>query len=1291
VDQDLEPLIVETILQHRGTVTQEVERSTVSKMFLDSTHVNEVWQFGMAVIPAPEDIHAGPEMYLYIAKLTENGWVVAAEFTPEFYLLTQEAPVEIVNADQKQIYLEGISLRGNGTSQLSFPFPVGETWTFSGGPHQNSGNADFPYRRPRSAIDFARNSGSVRAAREGVVYRTSTCLNFIRIDHAGGFQTGYYHLINEAVSNGQTVNRGQHIGTASTGAGCGGSASGAHVHFTLRQNGNQIEIPGVDIGGYTVIDTTEAYDGCLRNVSTGNQICQWGTITNTGEIGSGGSGGSCAGMISYPTLVWDQTQNASICAGDQVSRWSYYFSQQRDHVFDIQRTSGNLEFNITATDANGVMLYTSDSINGRIVISDTRPSATYYLHIRSIGNTSGNVNVVIRQGITSCNNLITSSIILYDGNDCTGQMRVYNDVGYKLMTTVNFDDMASSIYIGPGRAIRVWRYMGQNPNDRNGARCLTSTTANLSQLTYDGITTLLNDTISSFDLFHATNCDNSDLGAPENGIEFYDAVSYGNTPTCVRDFTGNYVEMCAGFNDLTSSFKLRLGWSVRLFKDAQFGGTSRCFSESDADLKGNTFEDGTGVENQVSSFMLYDRPDCPAHQHIGNIDQVKRTFNVTETEFTLEICSPRINEQYPVYTYVTQPAVDGYPIKYFRYVVSHDATLAVAQYSYDFISWVDLVGVSAVVVRPNCDGTGFYGIKILNADGDGNTLANTGYYQKTAVNWYPSPSWVDADGSHSACFAHTLGYGLCDQQSRPGNNISAITISGTPSVTEGGTLNYTINASPVSPNALTVSYSVGGTAITGSDYAAPSGNIVIPANTGSVTLNISTLDDSTDELDETVIITLTGVTGGTANLGAAASTTGTIVDNDEPLSVVTISGTPSIIEGGTLDYTVQVDPVSASALTVSYAVEGEATAGEDYTAPSGTLTIPANTASVTLSIVTTHDVVDELNESVVVTLTEVTGANAVLGSSITTLGMILDDDESALSVSVGNGSVVEGNTQTQMLVFTVSLSRASEQSVSVSYITSNGTAIAGQDYQAANGTLTIPVGQTTGTITILVIGDTEMEPDEIFTLTLFNPTGGAVLGTTSATGTILDDDTEAHNLLTNGTFEAGTTSWIVNHAAGTLPNDKVVCNNVGADGSACAFLFRGGALENTRLIQNLANPPVAVNEPLYLRLAYSSKIAAPIFNVRVKVFFSDGTVRGQMVLPNTTFSRTTNTNTPNYNTVGAWLDPEMSAKPIQRIRVFVTFKSPSGRLHFDNIALLRYPVGTRTAPGSEGLLDMPQP
>ncbi len=109
------------------------------------------------------------------------------------------------------------------------------------------------------------------------------------------------------------------------------------------------------------------------------------------------------------------------------------------------------------------------------------------------------------------------------------------------------------------------------------------------------------------------------------------------------------------------------------------------------------------------------------------------------------------------------------------------------------------------------------------------------------------------------------------------------------------------------------------------------------------------------------------------------------------------------------------------------------------------------------------------------------------------------------ALTIDDVAVTEGDGGAVTATFTVGLSFASENTVTVYYATSNGTATAGKDYTAAQGTLTFAPGQTSRTLDVTVLGDLAIEPNETFTVTLSSP-NHATIADGSGLGTILDDD-----------------------------------------------------------------------------------------------------------------------------------------------------------------------------------------
>jgi hypothetical protein len=111
----------------------------------------------------------------------------------------------------------------------------------------------------------------------------------------------------------------------------------------------------------------------------------------------------------------------------------------------------------------------------------------------------------------------------------------------------------------------------------------------------------------------------------------------------------------------------------------------------------------------------------------------------------------------------------------------------------------------------------------------------------------------------------------------------------------------------------------------------------------------------------------------------------------------------------------------------------------------------------------------------------------------------------APSVSIGDAAAVEGDTGSRAMRFTVSLSEATTRDVTVAYLTAGGDATAGTDYTARTGSVTIPAGATSATLSISVRGDTAVEAKESFGVWMHDPVG-AVLGRVAGTGRIIDDD-----------------------------------------------------------------------------------------------------------------------------------------------------------------------------------------
>ncbi|WP_283613812.1 Calx-beta domain-containing protein [Mycolicibacterium poriferae] len=242
----------------------------------------------------------------------------------------------------------------------------------------------------------------------------------------------------------------------------------------------------------------------------------------------------------------------------------------------------------------------------------------------------------------------------------------------------------------------------------------------------------------------------------------------------------------------------------------------------------------------------------------------------------------------------------------------------------------------------------------------------------------------------------------------------------------------------------------------------------------------------------------------------------TLISNAAPpVSRPTVSvGDASAAEGDsdstTLTFTVTLSEPAGEPVTVSYSTaNGTATAaGADYTPTVGTLTFAAGETVKTVNVAVTGDTMVELDEQFTLNLSA--PVNAVIGDGVGVATIVNDDVDTAPStppaVSIADLTVAEGDGEHSHFMFTVTLDKASDETVTVQYSTSDGTAIAGVDYTATTGTVTFAPGVTTQLVHVDVIGDAAAEQHETFTVTLSSPVG-ATLADGSATGTITDDDT----------------------------------------------------------------------------------------------------------------------------------------------------------------------------------------
>jgi chitinase len=291
-----------------------------------------------------------------------------------------------------------------------------------------------------------------------------------------------------------------------------------------------------------------------------------------------------------------------------------------------------------------------------------------------------------------------------------------------------------------------------------------------------------------------------------------------------------------------------------------------------------------------------------------------------------------------------------------------------------------------------------------------------------------------------------------------------------------------------------------GTATAPADFAPLATSLTFAPGETTKTVDVTIHGETIFEDDEDLSLGLSNPVDATVG---TATATGTIV-NDDPVPAISIADA-TVIEGnaGSANATLTLSLVNASAFATTVDVataDGSAVSPLDYAAATGTVTFAPGDLTATFDVAVTGDALYEGDETFSVVLAAPVGGTLADPTGDVTIV----DDEGRPVLSVGDATVTEPDHGTAPATFTVTLSAPSSFPVVVEYATVDGTA-GPDDFTPATGTITLSPGAVGDTVTVDVLGDFAVEPDEGFTLELRNPVG-ALVGDGSGLGTIVNDD-----------------------------------------------------------------------------------------------------------------------------------------------------------------------------------------
>lgn len=328
--------------------------------------------------------------------------------------------------------------------------------------------------------------------------------------------------------------------------------------------------------------------------------------------------------------------------------------------------------------------------------------------------------------------------------------------------------------------------------------------------------------------------------------------------------------------------------------------------------------------------------------------------------------------------------------------------------------------------------------------------------------------------------------------------------------------------------------------------------------------------------------------------GDTLTKTNYVTVSDPPLSTAYFATTAyEVNESGGPVATVEVElswPYSTP-VTVNYATsDGTAVAPTDYTPSSGALTFDPGQTVKTFTVPILDDAIAEDSEQILLTLS---GA-AVSEPSSATITILDDDPDPEISFTSGLEMVDEsiGNAE-----LTVTLSEVSGRAVTVSYASTDDTAVGGADYTAVFDILTFLPGETSHTITVPILNDTADELQESFVVTLDKPANGTIGSQGATTVIIKDDDPPPAITFDQANYARAESSGtaVIEVLLSAASSNVVTVNYATADGSAIdgadyvatsdTFTFAPGETRKTFTVQILDDDEQEVHEIFSLLLS----------------------------------------------------------------------------------------------------------
>ncbi|PWE00287.1 Calx-beta domain-containing protein [Marinilabilia rubra] len=413
------------------------------------------------------------------------------------------------------------------------------------------------------------------------------------------------------------------------------------------------------------------------------------------------------------------------------------------------------------------------------------------------------------------------------------------------------------------------------------------------------------------------------------------------------------------------------------------------------------------------------------------------------------------------------------------------------------------------------------------------------------------------------------------------------------SINEGASTTITATLSTAASEEVIITLSVTDNETETTDYSLEPTTINIPAGSLSEDAVLSSTNDDMFEADESLDVSISNVSGGSASFGTPSSQTITIINNDPAPTVSLSAGTNPFDEGSNTIITAELTNPTEDNVTVTLLTTDNSTETGDYSLSSSTITITGGQLSGTTTINGATDNLYEGDETFDVAISDISGGSVSEGTN-NSVSLTITDLQSPPTVTLEANPLTIGEDGTSTI--TARADVATEEGISVT-IEAVNVSTDNQDYDLTSTSIAISAEETEGSTTLEGVSDETYEGDEevSISITALDEESAQIGDPQSVTITISDDQTAPTVTLSASPveFNEGLSSTItatLNTAAAedvtvTLSVTDIDTSSEDYSLSSTTIVVPSGSIESSVTLSTVADEIYEGNESLSLAIS----------------------------------------------------------------------------------------------------------